>query len=80
MILFQYLTYNCLVLRQIRIWDTTNTEHLLKYEYRPLSGMHSYRLDEKPARSLILRGKLQESFNPHIFYAHGCLINYVIWF
>ena len=25
---------------QVRIWDTTNTEHLLKYEYKVLSGKH----------------------------------------
>ena len=40
--LFFFLSLSCLpssdVTGRVRIWDTTQEEHALKYEYRPLAG------------------------------------------
>jgi WD40 repeat protein len=33
-----YYIASCDVSGNVRIWDTTQPEHMLKYEYRPLSG------------------------------------------
>lgn len=44
MLIFTLLLYSVLSLRtpdvsgKLRIWDTTQKEHLLKYEYQPFGG------------------------------------------
>ena len=47
---------------QVRIWDTTNAEHLLKYEYRPISGAIRDLAWTDDSKRLVVAGEGSEVF------------------
>eukprot|EP00123_Amoebidium_parasiticum_P017958 comp24046_c0_seq1/m.43132 comp24046_c0_seq1/g.43132 ORF comp24046_c0_seq1/g.43132 comp24046_c0_seq1/m.43132 type:complete len:600 (-) comp24046_c0_seq1:168-1967(-) len=56
---------------KVKIWDTTNVEHLLKYEYQPLSGPVKDLVWSDDSKRIIVAGDGREKFGAAFLWDSG---------
>lgn len=63
---------------KVRIWDTTNKEHILKYEYRPLSGPIKDMAWSDDSKRLAVVGDGREKFGAVFLWDSGSSVGEIV--
>ncbi|XP_077991958.1 WD repeat-containing protein 1-B-like [Glandiceps talaboti] len=63
---------------KIRIWDTTQADHLLKYEYQPLSGAVKDIAWSPDSKRIVVVGEGKEKFGAAIMFDTGTSVGEII--
>lgn len=66
-----YYIASCDVQGRVRIWDTTQEEHALKYEYRPLAGIIKDLAWSEDSKRIVVGGQSGEKFGHAFLWDSG---------
>jgi WD40 repeat protein len=73
-----YYIASCDVSGNVRIWDTTQPEHMLKYEYRPLSGAIKDIVWSPDSKRIVVAGEGRDKFGHAFMWDSGTSVGNIV--